>query len=58
MPEAVFFYVYRSESLPSGRVRFRLTGPTHKIDFAAITANPTVHAYPEPKALGDEEWEH
>ena len=55
---SVVYYVYRSDSLPSGRVRFRLTGPTHRVEFAALTVKPTVHTYPEPKALGEEEREH
>jgi hypothetical protein len=50
----IVFYVYRAESLPTGRVRYEVRGPSQRIVFADPAAAPVVESI-TPVLLGEED---
>ena len=51
----IVFYVYRTESLPTGRRRLSVSGPSQRIVFASPDAGPAVESIQPVPVLGEEE---
>lgn len=51
----IVYWIYHSEALPSGMVRYKVRGPTEEISFPSLSAPPAVRRIGPGKVLGTED---